>query len=190
MKRLKVVDADRRRWKAIPAFLCLMAVLLPGHCVWAQAPCSPLEEQPVKIEAWMSKRYEKQFRAIRREFRAMGYTHVALWAYPAENPSRVAAVGRCVPAYIARHALELALKYYGRVDHLVNQNFIYAHWVGLGTSLFAENSLRAITPEQLQQLLDPELDTIQFHALYEKLTVQEKEVPAFGLRLPNPKLMQ
>jgi len=157
---------------------------------WAQSNCPPVEEQPVKIEAWLSKRFLKDFRQMRRELGAMGYTYVALWPYPGENPSRVAAVGRCVPVYIAQHALTLALQYYGEVKSLVHQNFVHAHWIGLGTSLFAENSQQPVSAEQMKQLLDPSLDSLQFHTLYRKFTLQEKEVPAFGLKLPNPKLMK
>jgi hypothetical protein len=178
------------RWMV--AGLCgvvMMAWGGPGPA-WAQSNCPPVEEQPVKIEAWLSKRFLKDFRQMRRELGAMGYTYVALWPYPGENPSRVAAVGRCVPVYIAQHALTLALQYYGEVKSLVHQNFVHGHWIGLGTSLFAENSQQPISEEQLKQLLDPSLDSLQFHKLYRKFTLQEKEVPAFGLQLPNPKLMK
>jgi hypothetical protein len=50
---------------------------------------SPIEEKPVKVEAWMSKQYEKSLRQIRNEFSAMGNTRVTLWVYPAKNPSKI-----------------------------------------------------------------------------------------------------
>ncbi|NIQ03274.1 MAG: hypothetical protein GWM98_25195 [Nitrospinaceae bacterium] len=152
--------------------------------------CRPVEERPVKIEAWISKKDMKHYRALRRDMEAMGTTHATFWPYPGKNPSRIVAIGRCVPAYIARHALQQALIYFGDVKSLVNQSFISGHWIGLGTSLFAENSQQPISPEQLRALLDPDLDTFQFQALYRKLTVQDPEVSAFGQKLPNPKLMK
>lgn len=158
--------------------------------ILAEEECRRVEERPVKIEAWISKKDLKDARALRREFEAMGTTHATLWPYPGENPSRIAAIGRCVPAYIARHALQQALLYYGDVKSLVHQNFISGHWIGLGTSLFAENSQRPISREQLRALLNPELDTFQFQALYRQLTVQDAEVTVFGQTLPNPKLMK
>ena len=73
--------------------------------------CPFIDGKPVKIEAWLSKQYEKNLRQLRKEFSAMGNTRVTLWVYPAENPSKVVAIGRCVPAYIARHTLRKAVEY-------------------------------------------------------------------------------
>ncbi len=152
--------------------------------------CQPITEKPVKLEAWISKRYEKGWRQVKREFSEMGRTRVRLWIYPADNPSRIVAIGRCVPAYIAQHALRKTLDFYGEVKGLVHQGFISSHWVGVATSLFAESSLQPITRQQVAQLLDPALETPEFQELYRQLTRQDKTVSAFGLRLPNPKLLE
>ena len=149
----------------------------PGY---GEEACRPIEERPIKIEAWVSKKDMKNYRALRNNFEAMGYTYAALWPYPGQNPSRVVAIGQCVPAYIARHALKQALVYYGEVKSLVHQNFVAGHWIGLGTSLFAENSQQPINRQQLRDLLDPDLDTFQFHELYQQLTQQDAQVSAFG----------
>jgi len=114
---------------------------------------------------------------------------VGLFVYPAENPSRVVAVGRCVPAYIAQYILAKARKYSLGTTHLVRQGFVSSHWTGIGTSLFSENSMNAITPEQLARLMDDSLDTDSFQEIYRKLTRQPKKVSAFGLLLDNPKYM-
>ncbi|QPJ61398.1 MAG: hypothetical protein G3M70_05650 [Candidatus Nitronauta litoralis] len=156
----------------------------------AEVSCRPLEERPVKIEAWMAKKKLPQFREMRREYGRMGSTYVSIFTYPGNNPSRVVAIGRCVPAYIARHALETTLHYYGSISHLVNQGFVAPHWMGLATSLFSENSQRPITRQQLNRLLDPSLGTQEFHALYQNMTVQEQMVEGFGMRVPNPKLLK
>ena len=102
--------------------------------------CSSLEEKPVKVEAWMSKQYEKNLQKIRKEFSAMGNTQVTLWVYPANNPSKIVAIGSCVPAYIGRHMLRKAIEYSGGVSSLVHQGFFSSNWIGVGTSLFAESS--------------------------------------------------
>ena len=119
----------------------------------------------------------------------MGNTVVGLFVYPAENPSRVVAIGRCVPAYIAQYILAKARKYSLGTTHLVRQGFVSSHWTGIGTSLFSENSMNAITPEQLARLMDDSLDTDSFQEIYRKLTRQPKKVSAFGLLLDNPKYM-
>lgn len=170
--------------------LFILMILLTGVLPASAAlPCRPLEERPIKVEAWMAKKRYPEFREMRKAFRLMGHTYVSIFTYPGENPSRVVAIGRCVPAYIARHILQKTVEYYGEVRSLVHQGFVAPHWVGLATSLFAENSQRPITPEQLDRLLDPGLDNEQFHALYREFTVQPETVPAFGQNLPNPKLM-
>jgi hypothetical protein len=168
--------------------LLVLVVVFPGYA-FGEKNCESISHKPVKLEAWLSKRYEKDLRNIRKEFGEMGNTVVGLFVYPAENPSRVVAIGRCVPAYIAQHILAKARKYSLGTTHLVHQGFISSHWTGIGTSLFSENSMNAITPEHLAQLLDDSLDTESFQQMYRALTLQPKKVPAFGLLLDNPKYM-
>lgn len=171
--------------------LILILLLLSAMPTFAaEMACRPLEERPIKIEAWMAKKKMPQFREMRREYGRMGNTYVSIFTYPGSNPSRVVAIGRCVPAYIARHALETTLQYYGSVSHLVHQGFVAPHWMGLATSMFSENSQRSVSQLQLENLLDPALSTEEFHALYKKFTVQDHMVDAFGMQVPNPKLMK
>jgi len=152
--------------------------------------CSPIDEKPVKVEAWMSKQYKKSLRKIRNEFSAMGNTRVTLWVYPAKNPSKIVAIGSCVPAYIGRHMLRKAIEYSGGVSSLVHQGFFSSNWIGVGTSLFAESSFRPVTKGQLTTLMDTSLDTQKFQETYRQLTAQQKKIKAFGLTLGNPKLLK
>lgn len=149
-----------------------------------------MNDKPVKVEAWLSKKYENNLQQLRKEFSAMGNTRVNLWVYPAENPSKIVAIGRCVPAYIARHMLRKAIEYSGGVSSLVHQGFISPHWVGVSTSLFAESSYQNITQDQLDDLMDVSLATQQFQSTYRELTLQQKKAKAFGLLLDNPKLLK
>jgi len=152
--------------------------------------CSSVEDKPVKVEAWMSKQYEKSLRQIRSEFSAMGNTRVTLWVYPTKNPSKIVAIGSCVPAYIGRHMLRKAIEYSGGVSSLVHQGFFSSNWIGIATSLFAESSFRPVTKDQLTKLMDTSLDTKKFQATYRQLTMQQKKIKAFGLLLDNPKLLE
>lgn len=167
--------------------LLFLTGLNKGH---AKEDCLPISHKPVKVEAWISKKFEKDYRNIRREFAEMGDTKVGLFIYPAENPSRVVAIGRCIPAYMAQHFMKKAWKYSLGTTHLVHQGFVSSHWAGVGTSLFSENSMTAITPQQLNQLMDDTLDTESFQEMYRTLTVQKEKVSAFGLMLDNPKLIK
>lgn len=165
-----------------------IALLVPAVSP-AMDACEESGARPVKVEIWASKRFKKDFPAIGKAFAEMGNTDVVLWAYPAENPSRAVAIGRCVPAYIAQHVLRETRERFGEPESLVNQGFLSPWWIGIGTSLFDENSQRKTTPEEMARLTDPGLNTREFQALYGKYSAQEKTVPGFGLQLANPKLM-
>jgi hypothetical protein len=160
-----------------------------AELVFANEDCVSISKKYVKVEAWLSKQYEKDYWDIRDEFKEMGNTKVGIFIYPAENPSRVVAIGRCIPSYLAQYYLKKANKYSLGTTHLVNQGFISSHWAGMGTSLFSENSMNPISPQQLALLMDETLDTQSFQEMYRSFTVQKKKVSAFGLMLDNPKLL-
>ena len=174
-------------------FLCLYVLVLffvsTISFSFAEEPCLEKKKNKVRVEAWLSKKYEKDYFDIQKEFKQMGRTRVGLFIYPAENPSRIVAIGRCVPVHYAQYFLKKAEKYSIGTTHLVNQGFVSSHWSGLGSSLFSENSMNPITPGQLAMLMEEDLDTQSFHALYKSFTVQKKRVPAFGLIVDNPKLL-
>ena len=157
---------------------------------YANQTCSLENKNIFKLEAWLSKKHEKSYLDIRNEFAEMGNTNVGLFFYPGKNPSRIVAIGRCVPVQLAQHFLRKASKFSLGTTHLVNQGFISSHWSGLGTSLFSENSMNPINQNQLAMLMDENLDTDTFHTLYKNLTVQRKTAPGFGLILNNPKLLK
>ena len=75
------------RWLLI-VFVCVFGALF--LCVSTSSAMTPdsssIEEKPVKVEAWISKQYEKNLRQIRNEFSAMGNTRVTLWFYPTKKP--------------------------------------------------------------------------------------------------------
>jgi len=168
----------------------LLFVLTETSIGHSNEDCLSISEKPVKVEAWVSKKYEQDYRKIRSEFAEMGNTKVGLFFYPAENPSRIVAIGRCIPVYMAQHFLKKAWEYSLGTTHLVHQGFVSSHWAGVGTSLFSEHSMSSITPQQLNKLMDHSLDTESFHKIYRRLTTQKKKVSAFGLILDNPKLLR
>lgn len=99
------------------------------------------------------------------------------------------AIGSCIPSYVGRHMLRQAMEYSGGVNLLVNQGFFSSNWIGVGTSLFSENSLRPITQDQLIGLMD----VARYPAISKNLSSTHytaKKVKAFGLMLENPKLLE
>ena len=72
---------------------------------FAKETCFSNNKDSLKVEAWLSKEHEKNYLDIQKEFRQVGKTRVGLFIYPAENPSRVVAIGRCTPVHIAQYFL-------------------------------------------------------------------------------------
>ena len=155
----------------------------------ANEGCLEKNKNKIKVEAWLSKKYEKKFLDIQKEFLEMGNTKVGLFIYPAENPSRVVAIGRCVPVYLAQYFLKKAKKYSLGTTHLVNQRLISENWFGMGTSMFGNNSMSPITSQQLTMLMDEALDNESFQKMYRSLTVQNKKINIYGLVLDNPRFL-
>ena len=174
-------------------YLCLYVLVLfltsTINVSFAKDSCSEISTNNLKVEAWLSKKYKKNSQNILKEFKEKGVSKIGLFIYPGNNPSRIVAIGRCVPVFIAQHLLKKAKKYSLGTTHLVNQGFVSSHWSGLGTSLFSENSMNAITQQQLTMLMDDNLDTQSFQKLYQSFTIQKTKAPAFGLMVDNPKLL-
>ena len=190
-KKTLVLSVNAKKVLKVYCFLLfiLLAFTWYPNFGYTDEECSPLKEQPIKFEAWLSKQYRKDLGYLHDEFSAMGNTEVLLWEYPTENPSGVVAIGRCVPAFIARHAIKKALIYTKGVKSLVNQNFLYQHWMGIGANIFSELAQQRVSQEQVKNLLDKTLNTKEFQDLYQKYTKQDKLIFGFGMQLPNPKLM-
>lgn len=168
--------------------LGLFLLIFVSSPAFAVTDCKPVENKSIKVEGYIAKKFKKQKKKIFREFGEMGHTRVALRVFPMGETSKVVAIGRCVPAYIARHVLQKTQQYSTGVESLVQQQFLGSHWFGVGTTIFDEPSQQKVTAEQLQQLLDPELSTDEFHVLYRKLSVPDAKVPFFGLKVPNVKI--
>lgn len=153
----------------------------------APAPCEPVETKSVKVEGYISKKFKKQKRAILKEFKEIGHVRTLVRPFPMGDTAKVIAIGRCVPAYIARHVMAKALKYTSGIGVLVQQAFLPTHWMGIGTTTFDEPSQQLVTEEQVKQMMDPSLGDEAFHELYRKFSIQDDLVPFFGLKSKNVK---
>ena len=177
--------------KPIILSLYILALFLNGtnNLSYAKETCIPRNKNNLKVEAWLSKKYKNNYLAIQKEFREIGNTKVALFIYPAENPSRVVAIGRCVPVYMAQYFLHKATKYSLGTTHLVYQELISENWIGMGSPIFGKTSMRKISPQQLSMLMNGNLDTESFQKLYNSFTVQNKKINLYGLLLDNPRFL-
>ena len=170
-----VLDSEIRPGKLTRCLL--LTVVIGGFFATAvQAgaplPCDTTKIKKIKIEGWINREHRKEYKAIVKEFKELPQTRTQIKVFPIGNTAKVIGVGRCVPALIARHTIEKALKYTGGVESLVNQAFLPAHWIGIGTTQFDEPSQQIVNTEQVKALMNPELDDVEFHALYKKFSVQ------------------
>ncbi len=178
------------RIKAMVLVFLALLISAPGVVfsgTEAEAPCEAVETKSVKIEGWISKKFKKDMPAIVKEFGAMGNTQVDIKPFPMGDASGVIAIGRCIPAHIARHLLENTFKYTTGVNALVNQSFVSPHWFGIGTTIFDEPAQKKVTEEQAKQLLNSALTTEEFHVLYRKLAWQDDNSERWGRPVPNIK---
>ncbi len=176
----------RLRMQVLPA-LMVLAMAVPG---FAKGECEPVDKKRIKIEGYIAKSYRKQKKQVFKEFGEIGFTRVALRVYPMGETSKVIAVGRCVPAYIAQHIIKKSMEYSTGVESLVQQQFLHSHWVGVGVTMFDEPSQQIVSADQVKQLLKEDISDEEFHVLYRKLSVPNALVPFFGLKLPNVKIAQ
>ena len=174
--------------RAIPVLVVLG--LVGASAVFAEEKCEPVDKKRIKIEGFISKSYRKQRKQVFKEFGEIGSTRVALRVYPMGETSKVIAVGRCVPAYIAQHIIKKSMQYSTGVESLVQQQFVHSHWVGVGVTMFDEPSQQIVSADQVQQLLKQDISDEEFHSLYRELAIPDDRVPYFGLQVPNVKIAQ
>ena len=172
--------------RAIPVLMIL--VLVGASPVFAEEKCDSVDKKSIKIEGFISKSYRKQRKQVFQEFGEIGSTRVALRVYPMGETSKVIAVGRCVPVYIAQHIIKKSMQYSTGVESLVQQQFIHTHWMGVGVTMFDEPSQQIVSAEQVQQLLQQDLSDEEFHKLYRKMSIPNELTPYFGLQVPNVKI--
>jgi len=172
--------------RAIPVLMIL--VLVGAFPVFAEEKCESVDKKSIKIEGFISKSYRKQRKQVFQEFGEIGSTRVALRVYPMGETSKVIAVGRCVPVYIAQHIIKKSMQYSTGVESLVQQQFIHTHWMGVGVTMFDEPSQQIVSAEQVQQLLQQDLSDEEFHKLYRKMSIPNELTPYFGLQVPNVKI--
>ena len=126
------------------------------------------------IEVWLAHKHKKDKKALRqilkdKDIKVLRHTY-QFWKPRGGHPPTNIALGHGLSAEDARWVIEFALKYNDRIDGLVHERLNPSYYVAIATSAWDDKSETKITPEQLEQLRDPNLSTEEFHALYVKLT--------------------
>jgi hypothetical protein len=133
----------------------------------------------ILVEAFLSSEQRKNRETFKKELEAVSITRVTIQFFRLGHPPQNIAIGRNVPGEIARLAIRLAVTYNQGVKFLLPQYRFSHDYIAIGTSAFDESSQIPIRPEDLEQLSDPDLSTPEFHALYQKLTGEDKKLPTY-----------
>ncbi len=135
------------------------------------------------MEVWLAHKHKKDKKALRqilkdRTIKVLRHTF-QFWKPRGGHPPTNIALGHGLSAADARWVIEFALKHNDRIDGLIHERLNPAYYVAVATSAWDEKSETKITPEQLEQLRDPNLSTEEFHALYVKLTGEQAVAQKF-----------
>ncbi|MBT6600694.1 MAG: hypothetical protein HOB32_03380 [Nitrospina sp.] len=126
------------------------------------------------IEMWLAHKHKKNNREIRKflksnQLKVLRHT-IQYWKPKGGHPPTNIAIGSMVSAKDARFMIDIAVKYNDKVDRLILRPLNPPNYVAIATSAWDEQSEVLITPEDLQKLRDPKLNTQEFHTLYAELT--------------------
>jgi len=131
----------------------------------------------ILVELFLAKERKGDLDAIKKELEAAGITRIRPQFFRLGNPPENIAIGKDIPADVARLAIRLAVTYNRDIKSLLPE-FRFDHIV-IGTSAYDQASEVPIRPEDLKRLSDPSLTTVQFHEVYRQLTGEDKRNPTY-----------
>jgi len=131
------------------------------------------------VELFLAKERKDDLDAIKKEFEALGITRIRPQFFRLGNPPENIAIGKDIPADVARLAIRLAITYNRDIKFLLPEYRFFPDQIVIGSSAFDEKSQIPIGAEDLKKLSDPALTTAQFHELYRHLTGEDKRLPTY-----------
>ena len=156
--------------------LVFILVLLPafGESMAYKPTCDTTKTTVCTIEMWLAHKHKKNNRQIRKflkskQLKVLRHT-IQYWKPKGGHPPTNIAIGSMVSAEDARLMIDVAIQYNDKVDRLILRPLNPPNYVAIATSAWDEQSEVLITPEDLEKLRDPKLNTQQFQALYAELT--------------------
>lgn len=142
----------------------------------AELPDAP---SSILVEIFLSPDHRNDIDAIKREFAVASITRVRTQTFRLGHPPKNIAIGKNVPAEMARLAIRLARDYNDGVNFLLPEYRFFPDHIAIGTSAFDEASQIPIQQEDLDRLADPSLTTEAFHDLYRHLTGEDHRNPTY-----------
>jgi hypothetical protein len=133
----------------------------------------------ILVELFLAKERKGDLDAIKKELEALGITRIRPQFFRLGNPPENIAIGKDIPADVARLAIRLAITYNRDIKSLLPEYRFFPDHIVIGSSAFDQASEVPIRPEDLKRLSDPALSTAQFHELYRHLTGEDKRNPTY-----------
>ncbi len=159
--------------------LILIGLLAAGSALLA--PTGPVRSAPptgadggILAEIFLAREIKGREAELRRELESISITRVRIQYHRMGHPPRNLAIGKNVPAPVAREVIRLANRYNDGIRFLLPQIRFFPDYVAIGSSAFDEASNIPIAPEDLARLQDPALSSEEFHALYRQLTGEDR----------------
>jgi hypothetical protein len=137
------------------------------------------KNEKILVELFLAKERKNDIDAIKKELQAISIKRIRPQFFRLGNPPENIAIGKNVPAHVARVAIQLAITYNRGVKYLLPEFRFFPDHVVIGSSAFDEASQIPILPDDLKRLSDPTLSTSEFHDLYRNLTGEDKAIPTY-----------
>lgn len=135
--------------------------------------------QKILVELFLASERKRDIDVIKGELQALDIKRIRPQFFKLGNPPQNIAIGKNIPASVARAAIQLAITYNRGVKYLLPEFRFFPDHIVIGSSAFDESSQIAIRPQDLERLIDPALSTEAFHNLYRSLTGEDKKLPTY-----------
>lgn len=137
------------------------------------------KNEKILVELFLPADRKKDIETITKELQAISIRRIRPQFFKMGNPIQNIAIGKDIPAPVARRVIQLALTYNQGIKYILPEFRYFPNHIVIGSSAFDEASQVPIAPEDLQRLTDPALSTPEFHRLYRSLTGEDKKLPTY-----------
>jgi hypothetical protein len=137
------------------------------------------ENKKILVELFLAKERKGDLDTIKKELEAASITRIRAQFFRLGNPPENIAIGKNIPAPVARMAIRLALTYNRGIKFILPEFRFFPDHIVIGSSAYDEKSQIPIRPEDVKRLSDPSLSTEEFHHLYRSLTGEDKRLPTY-----------
>lgn len=133
----------------------------------------------ILVELFLARERKPDIDQIKRELEALSINRIRPQFFRLGNPPQNIAIGKNIPAPVARVAMQLAITYNGGIKYLLPEYRYFPDHIVIGSSAFDEASQIPVTSEDVEKLLNPSLSTDEFHTLYRHLTGEDVRLPTY-----------